>query len=75
MREEAGFFEKGRASAQKLEIDNPKPPRKRKVPSHYEEGESLVEFVSTVEEHYHQIFYQAIDMVLNYIRDRFQQKN
>ena len=51
MREEAGFFEKGRASAQKLEIDNPKLPRKRKVPSHYEEGESLVEFVSTVEEH------------------------
>ena len=27
--------------------------------SHYEEGEAPVEFVSTVEEHYHQIFISA----------------
>ena len=56
MREEASFrtfFEKVRASKQKLEIDDPKPPKKRKVSSHYEEGEAPVEFVSKVEEHYH----------------------
>ena len=56
MREEASFrmfFEKVRASKQELEIDDPKPPKKRKVSSHYEEGEAPVEFVSKVEEHYH----------------------
>ena len=62
MREEASFrmfFEKFRASKRKLEMDDPKKPKKRKVLSHYEEGEAPVEFVSTVEEHYHQIFISA----------------
>ena len=33
-----------------------KNPKKRNVLSYYEEGEAPVEFASTVEEHYHQIF-------------------
>ena len=56
------------------ETDDPKLPRKRKVWSCYEEGEAPVEFVHTVEEHYHQILYHAIDMLVNCIRDKFQQK-
>ena len=75
MREEAGFhmfFEKVRTSRQKLEVNDPKLPKKRKVPSCYEHGEAPAEFVSTVEEHYRQIFYQTIDMVTNCIHDRFQ---
>ena len=75
MREEASFhmfFEKVRASAQKLEVNDPKLPRKRKGPSRYEDGEAPAEFVPTVEEHYRQIFYQTIDMVTNCIRDRYQ---
>ena len=63
MREEARlrmFFEKFKASKPKLEIDDPKPPKKREVLSHYGKGEAPVEFVSTVEEqHYHQIFISA----------------
>ena len=62
MREEAGFrmfFEKFRASKRKLEIDDPKPPKKGNVLSHYEKGEAPVEFASTVEEHYHQILISA----------------
>ena len=54
------FFEKSTASKRKLEFDDPKPPKKREVLSHYEKGEAPVEFVSTVEEqHYHQIFISA----------------
>ena len=55
MREEANFrmfFEKCRASKQKLEIDDPKPPKKRKVLSDYEKGEAPLELVPTVVEHY-----------------------
>ena len=77
MREGASFrmlFEKVRASKQKLEINDPKLPKKRKVSSHYVEGEAPVEFVSTVEEHYGQIFYQVVDMVFSCIHDRIQQK-
>ena len=62
MREEANFFmffEKFRASKRKLEIDDPKPPKKRNVLSHYEKGETTEEFASTAEEHYHQIFIPA----------------
>ena len=61
MREQASFcmfFEKVRASKRKLEIDDPKPSKIRKVSSH-EEGEAPVEFVSTSEEHYHQVLISA----------------
>ena len=53
------FLKKVRASKQKLEINDQKPPKKRNVSSHYEEGEAPAEFVSIVEEHYHQIFISA----------------
>ena len=46
------IFEKIRASKLKLEIDDPRPPR----PSSLWVGEAPVEFASTVEEHYHQVF-------------------
>ena len=78
MREEASFdmfFKKVRSSAQKLEVNDLKLRKKRKVRSRYEDGEAPAEFESTVEEHYRQIFYQTIDMVTNFIRDRFQQKD
>ena len=48
------LFEKVKASARKPEIGELKPPRKRKFSNHYEEGETLPEFVSTFEEHYRQ---------------------
>lgn len=68
-------LEKFRVSAQKLKISDSKLTRKRKVLSYYDEGETLVEFVSAVEEHYYQIFYQIIDLVVNCICDGFQWKN
>ena len=77
MREEGSFrmfFEKVRAPKRKLEINDPKLPKKRKVSSHYEEGEAPAQFVSTVEEHYRQIFCQVV-MVVSCIRDRIQQKD
>ena len=56
-----------------LEIDDPKLHcSKRKVLSNYEEGEAPVEFLCKVEEYYRQLFYQATDMVIICIRNRFQ---
>ena len=49
--------------------------KKRKVTCVYEEGKAPVKFVSKVEEYYHHLFYQAINMIANFIRNRFQQKD
>ena len=46
------FFQKLTVLARKLEINDPKLPRKRKVSSHYREGEVPEEFVFTVEQDY-----------------------
>ena len=51
------FIEKVRVLKQKLEIDDQN--SLKKVSSHYEEEEAPVELVSTVEEHYRQIFISA----------------
>ena len=59
----------------KPEIYGSEPLRKREVGSRYNEGEIPAEFVSIGEEHYRQIFYQAIGVVPNCICKRFQQKN
>ena len=53
------FFEKAKAPKRKLKIDDPELPQERKISSHYEEGETRVESVSTAEEHYRQNFYSA----------------
>ena len=66
------FFKKVRASAQKLEIDDPKLPKKGNVSGHHKEGEAPVEFISTVQEHHPQIFFQAIDMFVKCTCDIFE---
>ena len=43
--------------------------------SHYEEEEAPVEFLSIVGEYYLHFFYQVIEIVVNCIRNRFQQKD
>ena len=43
--------------------------------NHYKEEEAPVEFLSKLEEYYNQIFYQAIEIVVNCAHNRFQQKN
>ena len=68
-------YERGNQLSYTFEKDDPKLSRKRKVSSHYEEEEAPVEFVSKVEEYYHQMFYQAIVKVVKSIHNRFQQKD
>ena len=53
------FFEKFRAPKRQLEIDDPKPPKKGRGLSDSEEAGAPVEFVSTVEDHYRQMFISA----------------
>ena len=68
-------YERGSQFSYVFEKDDPKLLRKRKVLSYYEEEEAPVEFVSKVEEYYLHFFYQATEIVVNCILNRFQQKD
>ena len=68
-------YERGSQFSYVFEKDDPKLPRKRKVSSHYEEEGAHVKFGSKVEEYYHNIFYQEIEIVVNCIRNRFEKKD
>ena len=59
------FFEKVKASKWKLEINDLELPSERKISIHYEEGETPLEFASTVEEHCGQNFYSAEVLLWN----------
>ena len=45
----------------------------RKRPARFEEGTTPTEFHSTVKEFYRRIYYEALDLIIESIRDRFDQ--
>lgn len=61
------------AIAKDLEVDDPKLPRRRKRPKRYESGLAEAEFPTSVEGYYRKIYFEAIDLVTNCIKDRFDQ--
>ncbi|XP_065886227.1 zinc finger MYM-type protein 1-like [Dysidea avara] len=59
--------------AQKLNIGEPTLPRKRKAPKIFEVGIGEAGFHVNVEEHYRAIYYEALDLIIQCIDDRFDQ--
>ena len=57
------FWSNVNKQAQKSSVENPKLPRKRKVPERFEMGAAEAEFVSSAEAHFRQIYYAAIDHI------------
>lgn len=68
------FWELVKTYQASVEVSDPELPRQRKVPRRYEVGESAPEFSSTVEDHYRRIYFEAVDLVVAAIQDRFDQK-
>jgi len=61
--------------AEKLNIQEPKLSRKRKVPSHYEIGSTrATDSAITPQDHYRVIYFEAFDTVIARITDRFEQE-
>ena len=56
----------------KLGVDEPSLPRKRKAPRRLESN-APGSFPSTCEDHYHQIYFEAQDRIINCIDNRFDQ--
>ena len=68
------FYKKVVKNAQDLEqISDPKPKRKRRVPARLEIGEGNPYFHETPEDNYRQIYFEAVDIVVASIEDRFEQ--
>ena len=59
--------------ASERDVNEPKLPRLRKYPTHFEEGTAPTKFHSTVKEFYCRIYYEALDLIVESIRDRFDQ--
>lgn len=57
-----------------MQVNEPALPRRRKVPRRFEEGrEDTHSYPSTPEDHYRKIYFEAIDLIVNCITDRFNQ--
>ena len=56
-----------------LEVDEPALPRRRKAPKRYEIGSSEGDFPLEVEAYYRQIYFEALDLIICGIQDRFDQ--
>ena len=68
-----GFYARVRQDEARFQVDPPTLPRKRKAPRRFEIGSSDGTFHTTVEDHYRQIYYEALDFVVEAIGDRFDQ--
>lgn len=60
-------------SADECNVSEPELPRKRKMPQRFWTGNSEAEFHDTVETHYRQIYYEALDVLITCIDERFNQ--
>ena len=48
-------------------------PRHRKVPRRFETGSAEAEFPSSPSSHYRRIYYEGLDLIINCVRNRFEQ--
>ena len=48
-------------------------PRKRKVPTHFDEGNAVPSFHNSVKEYYCQIYFETLDRITSCVKERFNQ--
>ena len=67
------FLLKATKIANELGVEEPQPPYRSKTPHRFETGNAPPEFPSTMEDHYRKIYFEALDLVLQSIKQRFDQ--
>ena len=67
------FWKKVTHLAEKLEVSEPALPCRRKVPKRLDDGTAAHEYPATAEDHFRQIYYEALDLIISCITDRFDQ--
>ena len=66
------YWKKTTAAATNLDINEPILPHRRKAPRRIDEGSSPT-FHETVEDHYQVIYFEALDLIISCIENRFDQ--
>ncbi len=67
------FWAKVNDKATKLGVNDPQLPRKRKPPARYDDGLSQAEFHDNPKSYFRQIYFEALDLIISCITDRFSQ--
>lgn len=67
------FWQTVNSHASSLDVDEPRLPRKRKMPKRFQEGDAAHFFPTTTEDLYRQHYYEALDLATAGIKDRFDQ--
>ena len=67
------FWKKSNDSASKVDVNEPSLPRRRKSPKQFQIGHGEPEFPTSVADLYRQHHYEALDLIINCIKDRFDQ--
>ena len=67
------FWEKVSRFAESVDVEEPHLPRQRKPPKRFELGISLGHFSTTPKQHYRYCYYEAVDNIINFLEDRFDQ--
>ena len=57
----------------KWNVEEPLLPRKRKMPKRFEQGMGEASFHTTAKDLYRQAYFEAIDLAVSSIKDRFEQ--
>ena len=66
------FWQRFCASAEEVDVDKPILPRRRKLPRRLVDGTAPTVH-ATVEEHYHVIYFEAVDLITSCVSNRFNQ--
>lgn len=56
-----------------LDVSKPRLPRRRKMPKRFETGNAPPEFATSEKELYRQMYYEALDLVMSCVKERFDQ--
>lgn len=67
------FWECTKKKAENMKVDEPRLPRRRKLPRRYADCLSHGEFHDTPASFYKQIYFEALDLMINCIKQRFDQ--
>ena len=76
MREDSGFeafWKKATETAREMIVGEPQAPRRRKRPRRLDHWNAEPEFPETAQAHYRRIYFEAFDLIISCIKDRFDQ--
>lgn len=67
------FWESLNNKLDDLDVSEPRLPRRRKMPKRFETGNAPLEFATSEKELYKQMYYEALNLVMSCVKERFDQ--